>query len=144
MEFQWARLFSCCTDPAITIVQGLHMNYPNELKENAKLLSEAIQATRSSLPERFYWKETTPQHYLTGTGVFFSPPPPSSQRVHPPMLSCHHHHQLASSWCTFICLSARHAQSKGRPTSASHTFTAELSLDEHEPHTGSSFTISSV
>ena len=59
------------------------MNFPNEMKENAKLLSEAIKATKSSLPERFYWKETTPQHYLTGSGLPSSPPPSNAKLTLP-------------------------------------------------------------
>lgn len=51
------------------MLQGMHINKIEELKEASDMVSGAIKATRASLPQRLYWKETTPQHYLTGTGA---------------------------------------------------------------------------
>ncbi len=50
-------------------VQGMHFNNLTELHQASITLSETLRSQRSSLPKRFYWKETTPQHYATKDGT---------------------------------------------------------------------------
>ena len=49
-------------------LQGMHFNNLTELHQASIALSGAIVAQRPYLPKRFYWKETTPQHYSTEDG----------------------------------------------------------------------------
>lgn len=48
---------------------GMHFNNLTELHEASKNISSAITSQRSNLPQRLYWKETTPQHYSTKDGM---------------------------------------------------------------------------
>ena len=43
--------------------QGIHYGEMGELREDIKAVAATVTETRSSLPDRTYWKETTPQHY---------------------------------------------------------------------------------
>lgn len=44
-------------------LQGIHYGEMRELREDLEVVAATVAETRSSLPDRIYWKETTPQHY---------------------------------------------------------------------------------
>ena len=43
--------------------QGIHYGEMRELREDLEAVAATVTETRISLPDRIYWKETTPQHY---------------------------------------------------------------------------------
>lgn len=70
-------------DDIVVMNIGLHFNRMEELRETAEVISAAVKSQRSSLPKRFYWKETSPQHYLTSTGMLNMKRPVTKQLCHP-------------------------------------------------------------
>ena len=49
-------------------MQGIHFNNLTELNTASEALADTLLAQRPLLPQRFYWKETTTQHYTTPHG----------------------------------------------------------------------------
>ena len=52
----------------LSYAQGTHYADMDLLSKDTWTLAQTIEKLRTSLPHRLYWKETSPQHYLTEDG----------------------------------------------------------------------------